>query len=99
MTKPYVSKLRPLGNEVLIEFIPRTTESLIYVKENPDEQPLQKFHVRALGTRVTTPVSRGDVVGVDWREITDPVEALNDDGDVVKIGFTKETSILVVYED
>lgn len=92
-----LSKLKPLGDEILIEYDYVPESSIIYTKDTSSENQLQWFRVAALGPR-SFGVNLDERVAVDWREITNPIDVYNEKGQKVKVGFTKSKSVWAVDE-
>lgn len=91
--------MKPLRDDVLLRFKPThaASNSLIYFKENPDQQSLQYFFVDAVGPEVKH-VKVGDTVLCDWKRITPPFTA-NISGMDGKYGITSEKEIAAILDE
>lgn len=93
-----ISKIKPMRNDVLLQFIPKVEahQSMIYTQES-EEEDTQFFRVVAVGHEVKH-VELNEVVVVDWRRMTSPFKALDSDGKEHQVGITEETEILAVVD-
>lgn len=96
MTDLQVSSLRPLRNDVVLQYIPKERSKTIFIQEDKEEVT-QFFRIVAAGPEVKF-VEVGQVVVGDWRKMTNPVDALDNDGNLVKICITEEIEILAIAE-
>jgi hypothetical protein len=82
-----------LRNDILIRNRKKVDveKSIIYTKESIDDSALQYFEVLAVGPKVTQ-VKVGDVVIVNWKNITPPFESTFN-GTVGEYGITDEDQV------
>lgn len=91
-----MSKIRPLGKDVLLKFKTTETTNLteggIYVKDDDSMSNYEFYTVEAVGPDVTV-VSVGDTVIMTWAKITPPFKH---EGDT--FGVTSENEIWAVVD-
>lgn len=91
-----MSKIKPLGKDVLLKFKTTHTEKLseggIYLKDNDANTEFEYYDVEAIGDDVTM-VAVGDVIITSWSRITPPFKHEGE-----QFGVTSENEIWAVME-
>lgn len=91
-----MSKIKPLGKDVLLKFktthSEKLTEGGIYLKDNDQNTEFEYYDVEAVGDEVTA-VSVGDVVMTTWARITPPFKHEGE-----QFGVTSESEIWAIID-